>query len=415
MSLPIVLLKSDELWDCHQCGVCCHGSIVPLNLEDADRLLSQRWEEEPELKNMRLTVRHRAAASSLRLAHRDDGTCVFLNQNGLCRIHSKFGMDAKPSVCQTFPLQLIPREKDAVLTIRRACPSAAADLGDSIATRLPNVKKLVRNGRLKADPAPPPAFKKGEHRPWPTIQTILEESGELLRDPRYPPVRRMVHALQYASHLEAAKTKRLDDLQIAELARTLRDLEPEESKPFFAVQRPPKSYAKILLRRTAMVCARLHPECRHQANWKARAELVQTAWKMVRGQGSIPVFNNVFPKSNFAALEEPLGIQSAQIYEPLTRYIETNSESFLYAIANRSNWSVVESIRGLALLFPVGMWLLRWQSYGREPTVDDMVKVVVMLDRSQGHGPLSGLAHRQLIATLSRNEELERLVVWYVR
>lgn len=415
MSLPIVSLKSDERWDCHQCGVCCHGSIVPLNLDDAKRLLSQRWEDEPEFANTRLTVRDRAAASSLRLAHRDDGTCVFLNDDGLCRIHSKFGMDAKPSVCQTFPLQLIPREKHAVMTIRRACPSAAADLGEPVSTRLSHVKKLVRNGLLKSNSAEPPAFKKSEFRPWPTIQAILEESGQLLRDPRYPPVRRMVHALQYASHLEAAKTKQLDDNQIAVLARTLRDLEPEEAKPLFAMQRPPKSYSKILLRRTAMVCARLHPECRHRAGWKARTELAQTAWKLLRGNGSTPVFNNVFPTSTFTALEEPLGIQSPEIYEPLTRYIETNAESFLYAIANRSDWSVIESIRGLALLFPVGMWLLRWQSYGREPTVDDMVKVVVMLDRSQGHGPLSGFAHRQLIATLSRNEELERLAVWYVR
>ncbi len=335
MSLPIVPLKSDEHWDCHQCGVCCHGSIVPLNLADAERLRSQQWGNEPEFENTRLTVRHRAAASSLRLAHRDDGACVFLNEDGLCRIHSKFGVEAKPSVCQTFPLQLIPREKHAVLTIRRACPSAAADLGDTVATRLPNVKKLVRDGHLKADATAPPAFKTGEYRQWRTIQTILDESGQLLRDQRYPPVRRIVHVLQYASHLEAAKTRRLDDKQIAELARTLRELEPEESKPFFAEQRPPKGYSQILLRRTAMVCGRLHPECRHRTSWKARVELAQIAWKVVRGKGSTPVFNNVFPASTFEALEQPVGIKSAEVYEPLTRFIETNSESHLYAFANR--------------------------------------------------------------------------------
>ena len=164
-----------------------------------------------------------------------------------------------------------------------------------------------------------------------------------------------------------------------------------------------------------MVCGRLHPECRHRASSKARIELAQIAWRVMRGKGITPTFNHVFPASTFEALEESVGIKSAEVYEPLTRFIETNSESFLYAIANRGRWSVIESMRGLALLFPVGMWLLRWQSYGREPTVDDMLKVVVMLDRSQGYGPLSGLAHRQLITTLAFHEELERLVVWYVR
>ncbi|QDV23062.1 YkgJ family cysteine cluster protein [Aureliella helgolandensis] len=415
MSLPIISLKSDERWDCHQCGVCCHGSIVPLNLEDAERLKSQQWANEPEFKHTRLTVRDDAAESSLRLAHREDGTCVFLNEDGRCRIHSKFGEEAKPTVCQTFPLQLIPHEKHAVLTIRRACPSAAADLGATVATRLPNVKKLVRDGHLKANAAPPPVFKTGESRPWQTIQMLLDESGQLLRDQRFPPVRRLVHALQFASHLEAAKTRRLDDKQITELARTLRELEPEESKPFFAERRPPKTYSKILLRRTAVVCGRLHPEFRQRASWKTRVELAQIAWKLVRGKGSTPAFNNVFPESSFEALEEPMGIKSAEVYEPLTRFIETNSESHLYALANRGGWSVIDSLRGLALLFPVGMWLLRLQSYGREPTVDDMLKVVVMLDRSQGYGPLSGFAQRQLISTISLKQELERLVVWYIR
>lgn len=415
MSLPIVSLKTDEHWSCHQCGVCCHGSIVPLTMQDAERLRSQQWRKEPGFEQTRLTVRHRAAASSLRLAHREDGVCVFLNEQGLCRIHAKFGVEAKPSVCQIFPLQLVPREKHAVLTIRRACPSAAADLGDAVARRLPNIKKLVREGDLKADATAPPAFKTRQTRPWPIIQTILNECGYLLRDPRYPPVRRIVHVLQYASHLEAAKTRRLDDKQVVELARALRELEPEESKPFFAEQRPPQTHSRILLRRTAMVCGRLHPECRHRTSWRARVELAQTAWKVMRGKGSTPVYNNVFPPSTFEALEEPVGIRPAEIYEPLTRFIETNSESCLYASANRGGWSVIESIRGLALLFPVGMWLLRLQSYGREPTMDDMLKVVVMLDRSQGYGPLGGWAHRHLVTTLSFNGELERLVIWYVR
>ena len=415
LSLPIVPLQSDEQWDCHQCGVCCHGSIVPLNLEDAQRLQSQQWAQEPEFENTRLTVRHRAAASSLRLAHRHDGACVFLSDKGLCQIHSKFGLEGKPSVCQTFPLQLISHERHAVLTIRRACPSAAADLGESVAKRLPMVKKLVREGRLKAEAHAPPALKKGENRQWRTIHTILEEGGQLLRDPRFPPVRRLVHLLQYASHLEAARTRRMEDGKISELARTLRELEPEESKHFFTEQRSPKFYSRILLRRSAVICARLHPECRHSASWKARVELAQIAWKVVRGKGSTPVFNDVFPKSTFEALEKPAGVKTAEVYAPLTRFIETNSESYLYALANRGEWSVIESMRGLALLFPIGMWLLRLQSYGREPGVEDMLKVVVMLDRSQGYGPLSGFAHRQLIATLCFNEELERLVVWCVR
>ena len=61
------------------------------------------------------------------------------------------------------------------------------------------------------------------------------------------------------------------------------------------------------------------------------------------------------------------------------------------------------------------MWLLRWQACHREPTMEDMLNIVVALDRSQGYQPLSGTQQRLKIAMLGFNGELERLVVWYAR
>jgi len=251
MSLPIVILNHDEKWDCHQCGFCCRGSLIPLSVEDVERLRRQKWEERSDYRKTRIMVRDRGASGSFRLAHRSDGSCVFLNEDGLCRIHSEFGSEAKPTVCQTFPLQLIPHEKQAVLTIRRACPSAAADLGNATSNHLPFIKELVRDNRLKAESIAPPLLKAGEARDWKTLRIVLE--------------------------------------------------------------------------------------------------------------------------------------------------------------------SVVESIRGLAILFPVGLWLLRWLSHGREPSVQDMLHIVVALDRSQGFEPLCGPLHRWRLYALGAHQELERLVVWYAR
>ena len=39
--------------------------------------------------------------------------------------------------------------------------------------------------------------------------------------------------------------------------------------------------------------------------------------------------------------------------------------SWSYALVNRSGWSIVESLRMLALTYPMGLWLLRWRSAGR--------------------------------------------------
>src|SRR5262245_19340458 len=121
MSLPIKPLPLIERWDCHQCGACCRGSLVPLSAEEVARLRSERWHERPDLQNTPVYVRESWLGHDYHLAQRADGSCVFLLPDGLCRIHKELGIEAKPLVCQMFPLQIIPREGQAALTIRRAC------------------------------------------------------------------------------------------------------------------------------------------------------------------------------------------------------------------------------------------------------------------------------------------------------
>jgi lysine-N-methylase len=414
MPLPIVVLGNEENWDCHQCGYCCRGSLIPLSKFDAEQLRKQNWEQDPKYRGG-ILVGDRSAESGFRLAHRNDGSCVFLNEEGLCQVHSKFGIQAKPTICQIFPLQLISHEHQAVLTLRRACPSAAGDLGSSAASRLPTIKQWVRDQQLKAEPAAPPLFKGGEVRNWKTITNVLESAGELLQDERYPPVRRLVHALQFASFLQAAKTRQLSDSQIVELAQTLAELSPEESKPFFDERQPPKAYAKILFRLSAIYFARLHPESRQKSSWAARLQMVKTAWKVIRGSGPTPKIDKLYPAANLEDLEKPLGVLKPDLYLPLNRFIETNSASFMYAISDRQGWSVVDSIRGLAIRYPIALWLLRWLAQDREPTKEDILHIICALDRSQGYEPLAGTNHRSRLSMLAANGELERLVVWYAR
>ncbi len=135
----------------------------------------------------------------------------------------------------------------------------------------------------------------------------------------------------------------------------------------------------------------------------------------MRGTGRTPTIDKIFPVANMEALEIPLGVMRPEMYVPLARFMETNSASFMYAISDRQSWSVVDSIRGLALRFPVALWMLRWLAQGRQPTVQDVLQVVVALDRSQGYAPLCGTNHRWRLSMLGANGDLERLVVWYAR
>jgi lysine-N-methylase len=119
-TLPII-----EHWDCHNCGDCCRGNIIRLDADDLARLKEQRWEEHPDYRGRRVIVSYGLIDKTYALAQQPDGACIFLTPEGRCRIHEVHGYDAKPRICKTFPLQIVPMENGAILTTRRSCPSAA--------------------------------------------------------------------------------------------------------------------------------------------------------------------------------------------------------------------------------------------------------------------------------------------------
>ena len=87
--------------NCIGCGACCQGAKVYVRPgEEADRV--RRLAKE-------LGVVEEAVGDDNWLL-RDGGRCAFLQDDGLCSIHARFGMDAKPNVCKQFPYVIIETE-----------------------------------------------------------------------------------------------------------------------------------------------------------------------------------------------------------------------------------------------------------------------------------------------------------------
>lgn len=415
MTLPIKPLPLVERWSCHQCGVCCRGSLVRLSDEDVARLKSQNWREHPEYRGASVMVQESWLGGGYRLAQREDGRCVFLMEDGLCRIHKEFGFDAKPLPCRMFPLQIVPRDNAAYVTIRRACPSAALDKGSPVTEQMTLARELTRERKLaEAAPAPPP-IKPGERREWPVARRLLESLQRLLSDERYPPVRRLVHALYVARMVEQARTTRLDDKSLGELFAVLEQSAAGEVGGLFQDRQQPSPAAAVFFRQTAAEFVRLHPRYHVRPSWGARWNLAWTAWQFARGRGHVPRLVAEFPEATFEQLEAPLGALDAAVLQPLARLVETTAVSWSYAVANRGGWSIVESLRMLALIYPVGLWMLRWVSAGRAPLAADMPEIITALDRGQGYAPLAGSTQRRRVQLLSRLGDLERVVIWYGR
>ncbi len=476
INLPVRLLPVTEYWDCHGCGICCRHVIVPLSEEEYERIRGQGWDKDPELAGHRLFVRIRFGTSKYRLAHRPDGFCVFLNAQGRCRIHEKFGADAKPLVCRMFPYQLVPLDRFAYLTLRHNCPNVISQRGRSLAEQEDNWRPLVENRRFQMTLAPPPPVTMTYRGSWNQFLHVANAVERFLTDARYPMVRRLAHAVMFAQLLDRCRLARLNAQQFVDLIGLLERGIVKEVAPLFEQRPAPNRTAQLVFRRCLIEYYRLHPGYRLEAGGRGRFMWILTSWSMATGRGRIPSLlgpeqclrfaATVLPTGgvsplgeagqtgrndrasmasempdrashgieesgktaevrnaktafadwiDLAVLDGNLGAIHRDVLEPLDDYFEKMAISKRYAVCGRKGWSLTDRVRALAMSFSVGLALLRLACPDRAPTRDDVAAVVIALDRGETYRTLGSSIFRRRLRILDRMDLLIRLLLWYAR
>jgi len=415
MPLPIKTLPIVERWECTGCGKCCRGNVVPLDDDDLKRFREQRWDKHPDFRGKKTLVKRSLFAGSYRLAQRDDGTCVFLNDDGLCQIHKEFGFENKPLVCQMYPLQIVPAGNTAYLTLRRSCPTAAADQGRTMNEHQKEARRFVNNRPQLAEQVPPPKITRHHRRSWKETLIVTGAIERLMTKQEFPLIRRLVHGLRFCDLLEQCRLRRLDAKQLNELVTVLAESAVEQSSDLFRDRQEPSRAARTIFRLIVLNYLRLHPLYKTRESWRERWRMAGYLLKFAGGRDTIPQIHPDFPEASFEQLEEPLGHLTEEIQRPFTSYFEAHAVSKQYAIVSRPSWSIVEKFRALAVAYPVALWMTR---YFKDKSVSDheiAIDMVTTIDRGQGHNPLTNSLHRQRISSLANQEQLERLAIWYAR
>ncbi|MCS7305792.1 MAG: YkgJ family cysteine cluster protein [Thermoguttaceae bacterium] len=413
--VPVRLPTLEEHWDCHQCAWCCYGTEILLDEEDLAKLQSQHWDQQPEYQGVRLIRRAGLLGQRYRLAHRKDGTCVFLLTDGLCRIHRDFGLEAKPKLCQAFPFQPVPAPDGSLLVVRRSCPSAAAGLGRPVDLQRPDVQQALRAKPPGEPIRQPPEIVPGHRLRWPETLRITDWIERLFRDQTYPLVRRAVHVAIFTDLLAQCRPGRLTRSELAELVDLLAQQALQEAGQYFQQRRAPDRAAQMLFRRIVADYVRLHPRIRLRRCWQHRWWWIRTAWLLGRGHGQLPPLADQWPGAAMEALDRPLGPLSPEVLRPLEAYFEAAACCRAYSLLTRPGWPLVEAIRALVVGYPVGMWLVRFATPDRAPTGQDVIEAVVTLDRGERLAALAGSAHRQRLRLLGRLGQMPRLIAWYGR
>ena len=137
MRLPIYIPQlPGQKYSCHGCGSCCRDFTVQLTHADLQKLHEQGWKER---LGQEYVVKFRGHSW---LKQKDDGACVFLGDNGLCKVHAEFGLEAKPLACQFFPFMLSPNVRDTHIGISFACGSVMASKGAALESHRGDVRRM---------------------------------------------------------------------------------------------------------------------------------------------------------------------------------------------------------------------------------------------------------------------------------
>jgi len=479
INLPVRLLPIAEHWDCHGCGICCRHVIIPLSSEEYQRICGQGWDKDAELAGRRLFVKMSLWKAQYRLAHRPDGFCVFLSSEGRCRIHEKFGPEAKPLICRMFPYQLVPLDRFAYLTLRHNCPSVIAQHGRSLEEQEDSWRPLVETDRFRVHSVPPPPLTATYRGSWNQFLYVANCVERFLTDGRYPMVRRLAHSVVFAQLLDRCRLAQLDAERFSDLIGLLERGVTKEVDPFFNERLPPHRTSQLVFRRCLIEYYRLHPGYRLETSWQGRLNWILTSGSMAIGRGKIPPLaeaskslriapslrsagsfsptdmgpgcdqngqsetitetarlgHNSPSKGSAASsssslevvtgdssdwvdltvLDKNLGAIHRDILQPFDDYYETMAISKRYAVCGRKGWPLTDRIRALAMSFAAGLALLRLGCPEGKPTRDDVAAIVIALDRGETYQTLASSIYRRRLRVLDRAGELIRLLLWYAR
>jgi len=419
MPYPLRPLPLMQNWSCEGCSDCCRRLEGVITDEEKRRIEALDLANDPEVGPRPWFAPVRRGPGKWRLKHRREGGCVFLTSGNRCRIHERFGADAKPFVCRLFPFVLIPAGNHWRVGMRFSCPPAAANRGRPVLDAEKDLVDLSRGlehhhvGR-SADSAPPPALQAGQQLPWPEVCRIVESLAEIVQDRGDRLERRLRKLLAVARTCGRVKMDSLRGNRVSTFMQSVRvGLDAEVPRDPADVPSPDRLLGRVPFRVLLAIFARKDRDV-YQA-WGLRRGLgrVLSGWRFARGRGRVPRVNEFLPEIRFDEVERRDSLPP-EVDEILERYYLVKLNSLQFCGPPNFDWPLWAGLESLVLTLPMILWLGRALTGGSP--VEAVQRAIQLVDDHFGGDRMLGLPHiRALQRTLIERGELEKLVAWYSR
>lgn len=406
-----------QCFSCQSCSRCCRNTIVTLTEEDRRRIDALDFSDEIDQP---VYVR---VGKEWWLNKVDDGSCVLLDQDGLCRIHSQCGPRSKPIACQVFPFCVFcGHDGRRRASLRFDCPSVARSQGRPIAEHAKEVMQLSRQrGHGSRERPGSPQWRRGVTAGQREIEDLVSRFDRWFDDARRSWSQRIAGAIRATEQLamapaDVSRGKSFDEY----LARVFRDRENEPAGDGLS---PATSRQRRMLRElvfshtdhTTFGDVRARRMERLARYWRA----LRSAHTFRRGKGRVPRSRGLPTEVRFAGVEAvaPATQDAAPIAGLLTRYVRARLQSHRWFGKGYHGWPVIDGLRGLWVSIAVTGWVARWHAVGDDRRVlcfEDVVRAIGIVDLATLQlPPRRRMTTRLRVEYLSGDDGLLRvMLVW---
>jgi lysine-N-methylase len=420
IALPILnLAVREQRYSCHGCGNCCRDFTVQLRDADIEKLREQDWDAklgEP------VTIEFRGTTF---LRQREDGACIFLMDDGRCRIHHEFGFEAKPIACQLFPFHLMPASggQSVAMGINFACQSVLENKGAELPSHAGELRRMMDSLPEVSQPSQSPMLNGSLRASSSEAQALVSAIDQWLRRSDLNLNVRLDGLGWAAASLGKARLESVRERRFADLLSVLFSALPEELAHYPLDPATPKQRA--MLRRAAFTRTEDPKLNRIKAEGRLRLTLRQLSRQrqFASWRGMVPAIGAGWPAQIRVPQVET--VQPAQdpneiaaIDDLMTRYLRASVLGGRCWGAGYYGWPMIDGLKAMLLNVAVIGWLARLHAAGSGREMLDITDVRAALgrvDRTSGRAPWLGSAGEKLrLKYLNLDDGLRRLV-WEFR
>ena len=383
-----------QKYSCHGCGDCCRDFTVQLRSRDIQKLESQKWTEK---MGEEVTQDFRGQTY---LKRREDGSCIFLREDGLCRIHAEHGFAEKPVACQVFPFNLAPGAKQIRTGVNFLCRSVQENKGADLPSHRNDLRRFAAELPELNVPAEEASLARGtdpaNERETRVLLSVLDEW--LIRDD-VSFLTRLDGLAWIAQSLGEARLATVRNDRFEELVRLLGSALPGELD-LLPIE-PPTARQSALLRQAAFT----RTEDPMIGDGGSRSGRIRTTLSQLkrsrsvrRGRGLTPMLSSALPSGvRFQAIE---GVgpfsessDSAEMDELCLRWIRATLHGSRAWGSAHYGWSIIDGLQALVLNVACAGWIARLCSAAESRPVaglEDVRTAIGRVDRHSGRAPWLG-------------------------